>query len=558
MQLKNNRHKLFAITLPTIMIFILILATLHYTTLGTFEAASPDPALIVTTKTDKQVYLLRQKVTIEGNITTDSIPATNLVVNVQINNPLGYPEVFRTLQIRTPTQAWPINITGLTLEDTGNNPINTARTGSTVVAGIYVQNPQLTSRLVYGTITVFDANMVSIGVHYFEETLDPGRTTTSRFSFQIPKWACSGKALIVGNAYSKEPKTGGLTLSLEKTMYYCISKIEQGLLEYPSLPPPPPQNTPGIYETYVTLSPDPAAGTYNVYVLAQASPIATCSTSTTFSVQNSAGYPPQASFIYPPAKYYQNMTVSLDASFSTPEGFNDKITKYEWTFGDGTPKVTKTGNPPASTITHNYILTGTFKITLNATDNEGLWSTTSKPITIYPEFGPTANFTWTPILPYDIDTVTFDASRSTTGWCAKTQSFSPIINYTWNFHDGTGNITTTSKTITHMFGKGGNYSVYLTVVDACGRSNQVSAIVEVLNSTGLKTYDINGDGKIDLKDVYLVAKAYGSFLNTTDGLYYHLPPRTCCPHIPNCDCNKDGKVDLKDYYPVCKNYGKDP
>jgi PKD repeat protein len=539
MQVKKNKQKLFTIMLSTVMIFILILATL-----GTFQTASPDPALTVTTKTDKQVYLLRQKVTIEGNLTADDIPATNLVVNVQINNPLGYPEAFRTLQIGTPTQTWPINITELTLTDTGNNPLNTARTGSTVIAGIYLQNWQITSRFVYGTITVFDANTVPIAVHYFSETIDPGRTITSRFSFEIPKWACSGKALIVGNAYSKEPKTGGLALSLEKTMYYCISKTEQGLLQYPSLPPPPPQNTPGQYKTFITLPPDPRAGTYNVSVLGQSSPITTCLTSTTFTVQNSAGYPPQASFIYTPTKYYVNMTVNF-ASSSTPEGYNDKITKYVWDFGDGTPKVTKTGNPPASTITHNYVLTGTFKITLNATDNEGLWSTTSKPITIYPEFGPTANFTWTPIVPYDIDTVTFDASHSTTGWCAKTQSFSPIVNYTWNFHDGTGNITTTSNTITHMFGKEGNYSVYLTVVDACGRSNQVSAIVEVLNSTGLKTYDVNGDGKIDLKDVFRVGKAYGS---------YPGHPRW----DPACDFNKDNVVDLKDYYPVCKHYGEDP
>jgi PKD repeat protein len=532
-----NKRRLFIIIITTVIIFMLMLA-------GTVQVAS-DPGLTVTTQTDKQVYLLRQKVTIEGNLTTDSIPATDLVVNVQINNPLGYPQAFRTLQIGTPTQVWPINITQLTLEDTGNNPLNTAKTGSTVVAGIYLQNWQLTSRFVYGTITVFDANTVPIAVYYFEDTIDPGITITSRFSFQIPKWACSGKALIVGNAYSKEPKTGGLALSLEKTMYYCISKTEQGLIQYPSLPPPPPQNTPGQYETFVTLPPDPTVGTYNVYVLGQSSPTTIYSTSTTFTVQNSAGYPPQASFIYSPTKCYVNATVNFDASGSTPEGYNDKLTKFVWDFGDGTPKVTKTGNPPAATITHNYILSGTFKITLNATDNEGLWSTTSKPITIYPEFGPTANFTWTPILPYDIDTVTFNASHSTTGWCARTQSFSPIQNYMWNFHDGTGNITTTSNTITHMFGEEGNYSVYLTVVDACGRSNQVSAIVEVLNSTGLKTYDVNGDGRIDLKDVYRVAKAYGS---------YPGHPKW----DPACDFNKDNKVDLKDYYPVCKHYGEDP
>jgi parallel beta-helix repeat protein len=67
--------------------------------------------------------------------------------------------------------------------------------------------------------------------------------------------------------------------------------------------------------------------------------------------------------------------------------------------------------------------------------------------------------------------------------------------------------------------------------------------------------DVNGDKKVDLKDVYAVGKAYGS-IRGTDGQYWHSPPRACCPHSPNCDINDDGKIDLKDYYIVCKNYGK--
>jgi len=60
--------------------------------------------------------------------------------------------------------------------------------------------------------------------------------------------------------------------------------------------------------------------------------------------------------------------------------------------------------------------------------------------------------------------------------------------------------------------------------------------------------DINGDRKVDVKDVYVVAKAYGSSMGGPD------PPGH--PWKPICDINKDGKVDAKDYYTVCKNYGK--
>jgi hypothetical protein len=54
--------------------------------------------------------------------------------------------------------------------------------------------------------------------------------------------------------------------------------------------------------------------------------------------------------------------------------------------------------------------------------------------------------------------------------------------------------------------------------------------------------DINADGKVDLKDFYALAKAYGS-----------------TPDLPNwnplADINGDGKVDLKDLYKVTMIYG---
>jgi len=506
----------------------------------TSQIASPDPALKITTETAKESYLLRQNVLVEGNITQDGTPATDLVVPMQVKDPLQTTVAYRTLTIGNPTQTWVVNITNLFLLDSESNPINTAKSGTTIQAGMTIYNWQITQREVYATITVFDANMAPLRASSYTGTIDPLQEFSPRFSIYIPKWACTGRALICGNVYSKEPNTGGTALSQEKTMYYCVSRTEQGLIEYPPLPPPPPQTTPGKYQTNITLSPDPLSGTYNIHVLGQASPIIISSATTTFNVENSAGYPPQASFAYWPAAPLLNQTVNFDASSSTPEGFNDSITSYKWNFGDNKPPITESD----PYITHNYQQTGTFIVTLNVTDNEGLWSTTSKPITIYPEFGPTANFTWTPIEPIINENVTFDASNSTLGWCANTQRFSPIQTYTWNFSDDTGEIVVTTPAITHNFTQPGNYTVKLRIVDADGRSDQVSALVQVLNVT-LKMYDVNGDGKIDLKDVYRVAKAYGSFPGH---------PRW----DPACDFNKDNKVDLKDYYPVCKNYGKDP
>jgi parallel beta-helix repeat protein len=60
--------------------------------------------------------------------------------------------------------------------------------------------------------------------------------------------------------------------------------------------------------------------------------------------------------------------------------------------------------------------------------------------------------------------------------------------------------------------------------------------------------DINHDFEIDVRDIYTVARSYGtsSTVPNPEGREWN----------PHCDINEDGAVDLKDYYIVCKNYGK--
>jgi len=55
--------------------------------------------------------------------------------------------------------------------------------------------------------------------------------------------------------------------------------------------------------------------------------------------------------------------------------------------------------------------------------------------------------------------------------------------------------------------------------------------------------DINGDGKVDMTDVYEIAKAFGS---------YPEHPRW----NPDADLNKDGKIDMRDIYRVVTNFGR--
>jgi len=82
----------------------------------------------------------------------------------------------------------------------------------------------------------------------------------------------------------------------------------------------------------------------------------------------------------------------------------------------------------------------------------------------------------------------------------------------------------------------------------------VGDIPYVIDSSNLDHYslmnrywdpaDINHDLRVDLKDVYKTALAYGS---------YPSHPKW----NPYCDINEDETVDLKDYYTVCKSFGEE-
>jgi hypothetical protein len=105
---------------------------------------------------------------------------------------------------------------------------------------------------------------------------------------------------------------------------------------------------------------------------------------------------------------------------------------------------------------------------------------------------------------------------------------SPVVSITWN-----------STNVPYY----GNYTLYATIGPAQDEINVADNefIDSGLVITGVG--DINGDRKCDLKDVYAVAKAYGSYAGW---------PK----YDPNCDINCDYKIDLKDYYITTKNYGK--
>ena len=533
-------------------IFILLLVSL---TITAFELSSwqgiitqGSPGLTLSVATDMQTYVLRQKVAINGSITLDGSPATNLVVAQEVKSPQPYPPYsFRTLSVGNPSGPWSVNITSIAIKDTSNNPIDTIKAGSQMKVSMSVDNLQGNSVYIFATVTVYDANMASIGTYTWTASVDPMQSSASTFQIDIPKSAVSGRALIVGCVYSNYLDAGGLPYCPEMVFYYCISRTQTGLLGLAQFPQPPPQTTPGVYDASIRLPPNPRPGQYAVYVLAQSGPATFSSATTSFQVQSTTGVPPQASFAYWPIPPTVNRTVDFDASSSTPEGYNDIITKYDWDFGDGSPHVIKTGSPASPTASHVFGQATNYTVTLNVTDNEGLWCTTSKRIAIGLGYGPTANFTWAPSNTLVNETVTFDASLSTPG------DYSTLVNYVWNFSDGTGLFNVSTQQTTHIFTQPANYTVMLTVWDSVSRSASISKTIQIINST-IKIYDLNHNGRIDGTDIAMVSWSFGSY-----GPNYLYPGSPASPRWnPDADFLGQNRITGTDVALVARHFGEDP
>lgn len=85
---------------------------------------------------------------------------------------------------------------------------------------------------------------------------------------------------------------------------------------------------------------------------------------------------PVVSFYYSPSHPHKNETVVFNASLSyDPNGY---IVSYNWNFGDG-----NTTNTVSPIITHSYTIAVSYDVVLNVTNNQGLWTSLTKPITIY-------------------------------------------------------------------------------------------------------------------------------------------------------------------------------
>jgi PKD repeat protein len=542
-----NFHPLKTKMLITTFLIFLITAA---ATLSLSVEQTQISTINLTLETDKNAYYLREPVAIQGIFLKDGEPVTDALIAMEIRDSRNNTFAYRTIPIGNPQEAWPVNITAVSVMDTEGNPITKTKVNSMIQLKITVKNNYLNILTVTIAYTIYDNTLIPIRASSRRATLNAQSSVSIIVQIYIPEWATPGKAIISSNVYSDVLKDGGTPYTPERLDYFYILRNEQ-LEPFYSQAPTSHQTQPGQYKIFLRMSPDNYAqpGAYNVYITGRISPTLKTTSTTTFTMESYQN-PPQACFTYYPPKIYQNMTVTFDASSSSPEGYNDIIIRYEWKINDpyNPRQIIKEGNftnPPDPTVTHTFQQAGKFIVELNVTDNEGLWSTTSKPVIVYSEFGPTANFTWTPIQPYNGTIVTFNASLSTPGWSANTQEFSPIIQFIWDFGDGTGTITTDNPLITHTYQEPGNYTATLTVKDAVNRTNSTSKVIEVIIYTRPPfPWDVNGDGYVGIDDIFMVASHFGQ-----------------TPEDPNwdprCDINGDFYIGVDDIFEVARHFGEE-
>ena len=209
------------------------------------------------------------------------------------------------------------------------------------------------------------------------------------------------------------------------------------------------------------------AGTYTITLTVTDDDGLTDNTTSDITV-SFAPQSPVASFTYSPTTPTTGETVTFDGSASDdPDG---TIASHAWNFGDG-------ANGTSQIVTHIYADNGTYTVTLNVTDSDGLFNTTSIDITVLNR-PPNATFTESAETVDTGETVTFNAS----------DSYDPdgsIVTYFWDFGDGEND---TGVVVEHAYTDNGTYTVTLTVTDDDGATDTATATKTVSNRSPVASF----------------------------------------------------------------------
>jgi PKD repeat protein/ABC-type oligopeptide transport system substrate-binding subunit len=161
-------------------------------------------------------------------------------------------------------------------------------------------------------------------------------------------------------------------------------------------------------------------------------------------------------------------TVTFDGSGSSDN--SGSIASYEWTFEEDGETVTLYGEMP----THEFLIPGTYVVTLEVSDSDGNTDTDTVTITVVDDDDPVAVADADLTSVDEGDAVTFDGSGSSDNV--------GIVEYVWTFTVDSTPVELTGVSAEYTFDVAGTYEVTLTVTDAEGNSGTDSVTIEVAST----------------------------------------------------------------------------
>lgn len=189
----------------------------------------------------------------------------------------------------------------------------------------------------------------------------------------------------------------------------------------------------------------------------------------------------------------------VDESFD-PDG---RIVEVRWTFGDGE-------SGAGTSITHTYVCSGSYEVTLAVTDDQGERSVRVDEIEIA-NLPPVARFLVPPWIPNPGQEVVLDASSSF-------DQDGEVVSYAWDFDgDGTIDLETGQPTASHAFPEGGVHAAAVRVTDDEGASSLPAVTQVVVNHAPVVSFQVSAFSPPELAEV-----TFTDASSDLDGTVVHL------------------------------------